>query len=110
MTNSISTDELFSSDNRSLTEKMDDHSKQGNFESALTGIQYQLRQARIAVLAAGMKMQDTDRSEIEIDDLRLIDRATENIAELQLRIRDILAELDPHAPIPSERQSHSDLI
>jgi hypothetical protein len=110
MCKSVTVGELFATDNRSLTEKMDDHSKQDNFEHALNGIQYQLRQARIAMLAAGMKMQDTDRPEIEVDDFRLYDTAVEAIQNLQARIRDILADLNPNAPIPSERQLRTDQV
>jgi hypothetical protein len=51
-----------------------------------------------------MKLQDTDRPEVEVDDLKLVDTATQAIAELQVRIRDILAGIDTEVAPPVARQ------
>jgi hypothetical protein len=91
-------------DTRSFTERSKDRSVQEEFENELRGVQRRLRAARSDLLFVGMKLQDSDRPEVEVDDFRLVDTATQALAELQVRVRDILASIDPEVAPPGLRQ------
>lgn len=97
-------------DPRSISEKCDDRSKHRDFESALQGVQYQLRQARVALLVVEMKLQDTDRPEVELVDLELAQDAAILVSRLQQRVRDILSEVDSEVPVPIQRQTQGSEI